>query len=85
MGLVYSDTLKEWCEATLQFYQIDGIPVPRIIDNYCHRVLYGNAGNRKSLTHHRKNTNRKNTNRKNTNRKINRRIRRSSRRPNKKR
>jgi len=75
MGLVYSDTLKEWCEATLQFYQIDGIPVPRIIDNYCHRVLHGNAGNRKSLTQHRKNTNRK----------INRRIRRSSRRPNKKR
>jgi hypothetical protein len=77
MGLVYSDTLKEWCEATLQFYQIDGIPVPRIIDNYCHRVLHGNAGNTyiKSLTQHRKNTNRK----------INRRIRRSSRRPNKKR
>ena len=75
MGLVYSDTLKEWCEATLQFYQIDGIPVPRIIDNYCHRVLHGNAGNRKSLTQHRKNTNRK----------IYRRIRRSSRRPNKKR
>ena len=77
MGLVYSDTLKEWCEATLQFYQIDGIPVPRIIDNYCHRVLHGNAGNRyrKSLTHHRKNTNRK----------INSRPIRSSRRPNKKR
>ena len=75
MGLVYSDTLKEWCEATLQFYQIDGIPVPRIIDNYCHRVLHGNAGNRKTLTHHRKNTNRK----------INRRPIRSSRRPNKKR
>jgi hypothetical protein len=77
MGLVYSDTLKEWCEATLQFYQIDGIPVPRIIDNYCRRVLHGNAGNtnRKTLTRHRKNTNRK----------INRRIRRSSRRPNKKR
>jgi hypothetical protein len=72
--------LKEWCEATLQFYQIDGIPVPQIIDNYCHRVLHGNAGNIKSLTHHRKNTNRKNTNRK-----IYRHIRRSSRRPNKKR
>jgi hypothetical protein len=75
MGLVYSDTLKEWCEATLQGYQLDGIPVPRPIDDYCHRVLHGNAGNRKTLIRHRKNTNRK----------INRRIRRSSRRPNKKR
>jgi hypothetical protein len=77
MGLVYSDTLKEWCEATLQGYQLDGIPVPRLIDNYCRRVLHGNAGNtyRKTLTRHRKNTNRK----------INRRLRRSIRRLHKKR
>ena len=61
MGLVYSDKMKEWCIKTLQGYQLDGIPVPRFIDNHCHRVLYGNAGNtyRKTLTRHRKNTNRK--------------------------
>lgn len=34
MGLVYSDKMKEWCIKTLQGYQLDGIPVPRFIDNH---------------------------------------------------
>ena len=66
MGYVASPDMKEWCTATLQAYQSDGLEVPIYISNFCHRILYGspNAGKviktyRKTRTKHRKNTNSK--------------------------
>jgi hypothetical protein len=79
MGLVYSDKMKEWCQATLQGYALDGIPVPLNIDNFCHRVLYGNGGKVVKTFVNTRHNKKANIRRKSNRRKI-RHIRRSNRR-----